>query len=125
MSAGKRKLIFDTSGVNALAVDPDLVAIVASIGVAYHVGVTETVFAEVIADPCENERRILLNVLDRLIHVGNCIMPFQWIIEHQVKAYQRDPEGYEWRNLNVRLDMNLRDAIQRVHRTGPATDGDG
>jgi hypothetical protein len=103
VSGEKRKFIFDTSGVNALAADSDLEVIIRSLGTAYHVGVTETVLAEVIADPDEEERRLLLDVLDRLLHIGHCIMPFQWIIEHQVKAYQRDPQGYEWRNLNVRF----------------------
>jgi hypothetical protein len=100
---GRKKIIFDTSAINALAADPDIDAITRSFGLTYHVGVTETVLAEVIAHPDEGERRRLLGVLDRLLHPGSCIMPFQWIIEHQAKAYQKDPKGYEWRNLNVRF----------------------
>ena len=103
MSDARKKLIFDTSAINKLGVDSDLDAIVRSLGISYHVGITETVLAEVIAHPDEAERRRLLNILDRLLHPGHCIMPFQWIIEHQAKAYQKDADGYEWRKLNVRF----------------------
>ena len=103
MSDGRRKLIFDTSAVNALAADADLDAIIGSLGFSYHIGITETVLAEVIAHPGETERRRLLKILDRLLHPGHCTMPFQWIIEHQAKAYQKDQKGYEWRKLNIRF----------------------
>jgi hypothetical protein len=103
VSEGIRKLILDTSAINALAADSDLEAIIGSLGFSYHVGITETALAEVIAHPGEEERRRLLKILDRLLHPGHCIMPFQWIIEHQAKAYQQDPKGYEWRKLNIRF----------------------
>lgn len=103
MDTGRKKLIFDTSAINALAADPDSDAIVRGLGLSYHVGITETVLEEVIADPDEAERRSLLKLLDRLLHPGNCVMPFQWIIEHQAKAYEQDKNGYEWRKLNVRF----------------------
>ena len=92
-----------TSAVNALVADADGGAIVRSLGPAYHVGITETVLSEVVAHREEEERKTLLDVLNRLLHCGNCIMPFQWIIGEQAKAYQRDPAAYEWRNLNVRF----------------------
>jgi hypothetical protein len=31
-------------------------------------------------------------------------MPFQWIVEEQAKAYQRDHLGYDWKRLNVRFE---------------------
>lgn len=103
MNEGRKKLIFDTSAVNALAADSEIDAIVRALGFSYHVGITETVLAEVVAHPDEGERRSLLKILDRLLHPGHCVMPFQWIIEHQAEAYHKDPKGYEWRNLNVRF----------------------
>jgi len=92
VDTGRKKLIFDTSAINALAADPGIDAIVRGLGLPYYVGITETVLAEVIADPDEAERRSLLKLLDRLLHPG---MPFQWIIEHQASAYEQDKDGYE------------------------------
>jgi hypothetical protein len=103
MREGRRKLILDTSAVNALGAETELDAIVRSLGLSYHVGITETVLAEVIAHPEETERRTLLKTLDRLLHPGSCTMPFQWIIEHQAKAFQKDHQGYEWRKLDIRF----------------------
>jgi hypothetical protein len=50
---GKKKLVFDTSAINALAADADLDVIIRSLGLAYHVGITETVLAEVVAHSAE------------------------------------------------------------------------
>lgn len=99
----KPKLIFDTSAINALAIDPEIEAIVKGIGLSYTVAITETVLAEIVATPEEEKRRKLLAVLDRLLHPGYCVMPYQWIIEHQAKAFDGDRAAYEWRKLNVRF----------------------
>lgn len=98
-----KKLIFDTSAINALAADSDVVPIVQSLGLAFHIGITETVLAEVVANPEEEDRKVLLDLLKRLLKCGKCVMPFQWIIEAQAKAYQRDRTAYDWRKLNVRF----------------------
>jgi hypothetical protein len=98
-----QKIIFDTSAINALEADKDLVAITQSLSVAYKVGIPETTLSEVIACPDELERRRLLDVFKRLLKSGNCIMPFQWIVEEQAKAYQRYPSGYDWKRLDVRF----------------------
>jgi hypothetical protein len=97
------KLIFDTSAVNALAIAPEIEAIIKGIGLSYTVAITETVFAEIVATPEEEKRRKLLGVLDRLLHPGYCVMPYQWIIEHQAKAFEGDRTEYDWRQLNVRF----------------------
>lgn len=120
MDTGRKKLIFDTSAINALASDADIDAIVRGLGFSYHVGITETVLAEVIADPDEAERRSLLKLLDRLLHPGNCMMPFQWIIEHQAKAYVQDKSGYDWRKLNVRFFAGEQEIFRQeiIHELG-------
>lgn len=51
-------------------------------------------------------------MLDRLMHPGTCIMPFQWIIEHQAKAYQANSADYDWRKLNIRFF----DGEQEIYR---------
>jgi hypothetical protein len=72
------KIIFDTSAINALEADKDLVAITQSISVAYRIGLPETTLSEVIACPEEPKRKRLLEVCKRLLQSGHCIMPFQW-----------------------------------------------
>ena len=67
------------------------------------VGIPETTLSEVVACPDELERRRLLDVFKRLLNSGNCIMPLQWIVEEQAKAYQRDPTAYDWKRLDVRF----------------------
>ena len=71
------KLIFDTSAINALAADPHGDALIKGVRLSYTATITETVFAEIVATPDEERRRELLGVLDRLLHPGYCIMPYQ------------------------------------------------
>lgn len=109
----KRKLIFDTSAINALADDPDSAAIAASLGSAYRVGITETVMSEVIADPDVQRRTGRFELMKRLLSAGNCLMPFNWIIEEQAKSYVRDPSTYEWKRLDVRLRMGEEEIVRQ------------
>ena len=103
MNDGRMKLIFDTSGINWLADDPDCVAILAGLRAAYLVGVTETVISEIAANSNEERRIKLLGVVERLLKFGMCINPFHVIIERQAKEYLADRNGYEWRRVNVRF----------------------
>lgn len=98
-----RKLIFDTSAINKLAADVDCDAIIKALSLLYRVGITETAISEIIATADEIHRKALLDVVKRLLANGNCIMPFNWIIEEQAKAYQHDTIGYDWKRLNVRV----------------------
>jgi hypothetical protein len=97
------KLIFDTSGINALADDRESTVIVRGLPSAYLVGVTETVIAEVAANSNEARRLELLRIIERLLKFGMCVNPFHVIIERQGKAYLADRSGYEWRRVNVRF----------------------
>ncbi len=103
MAGSLRKLIFDTSAINKLAGDVDHDAIIAAIGLTYRIGITETAISELIATPDETERKALFDAVKSLLAHGNCIMPFNWIIEYQSKEYQKDPGGYKWNRLNVRV----------------------
>ena len=97
------KLIFDTSGINALADDPDYLKLLAGLRYAYLVGVTETVIAEIAANSEDSRRIQLLGIVERLLKCGMCVNPFHVIIEDQAKAYLADREAYEWRRVNVRF----------------------
>jgi hypothetical protein len=121
-----RKLIFDTSAINKLAADVDCVAIVRTLGLLYMVGITETSLSEIIATPDEVDRLKLLNVLKRLLSCGKCIMPFNWIIEEQAKAYQQASSGYDWRRLNVRVRMAEEEIARQevLHQLSEQTRGE-
>jgi hypothetical protein len=80
------KLIFDTSAINALADDADVRPITEGICVVYHVGITETVLSEIVADPDEARRNSRLDVLKRLLACGKCVMPFHQIIDAHAKV---------------------------------------
>jgi hypothetical protein len=103
MEKQKRKLIFDTSAINAFADDLDRKAIIEGLCIVYQVGITETVLSEIVANSEEGRRRELLDLLKRLLGCGKCILPFHWIIEAHAKEYQADQGAYEWRKLNVRF----------------------
>ena len=97
-----KKLIVDTSGINALAADSACDALIRSLPLAYHIGITETVIAEVAAHPDDIERNLLLDVMERLLKFGKCVNPYHSIIEQQAKTYQAVPKTFEWRKVNVR-----------------------
>ena len=103
MAAPKRKLIFDTSAVNKLAAEVNCGAIIHALGLLYRILMTETAISEIAATRDETRRKALLDVVKRLLAHGDCIMPFNGIIEEQAKAYQRDSAGYDWKRLDLRL----------------------
>lgn len=66
------------------------------------------VVSEVIAHGNENERRAIFRLFKRLLNVqgetkGHCTMPFDWLLEQQAKAYQKDPANFNWRALDIAL----------------------
>jgi len=73
----------------------------------------ETAISEIIATEDETHRKALLDVLKCLLAYGNCIMPFNWIIEEQAKAYQHDSAGYNWRPAPHFLELLLNLLEQR------------
>src|SRR5207244_178265 len=97
------KLIFDTSAINALSEDLDRKAIIEGLCIAYFVGITVTALSEIVATPDEEDRRELLDLLKRLLACGQCVMPFNWIIDAHAKAYLANPADYQWRDLIVRF----------------------
>ncbi|MDQ2843045.1 MAG: hypothetical protein M3Y72_18805 [Acidobacteriota bacterium] len=72
-----KKLIFDTSAINALADDPERSVILPGVRSAYLVGVTETAISEIAANADETRRIRLLGIVERLLRFGMCVIPFQ------------------------------------------------
>ena len=103
MESGRKKLILDTSGINALADDPDCVALIRGLRITHLSGVTETTISEIAANSDEARRIQLLGVLERLLKFGMCVIPFHVIIEEQAKAYLADRRRYDWRRVNLRF----------------------
>ena len=103
MDQSRKKLILDTSGINALADDPERTVILPGVLSAYLVGVTETAVSEIAANSDEARRIRLLGIVERLLKFGMCVIPFHVIIESQAKAYLANRDAYVWRSVNVRF----------------------
>lgn len=125
MAVPLRKLIFDTSAVNKLAADVDPDAIIKALALLYRIGITETAISEIIATEDELHRKALLDVVKRLLAHGTCIMPFNCIIEEHAKAYQSDSAGYDWKQLNVRIEAAEREVARQefMHELSEQTRG--
>jgi hypothetical protein len=96
----KPVLIFDTSGINNLADERDYKALAAGITTAYHTLLTGSNIEEIAATTSSEDRDKLLDTCQRLLSSGDCIDPFNWIVENHVKAFE-EPTEYAWRRVNV------------------------
>jgi hypothetical protein len=102
MRGAKSGLIFDTSALNALADDPSSLAIVKSLGLGFTVRLSETNLAEIAATSDPTRRGLLLDVCKRMVYAGECIRPYNWIIEKLSKAHARYGARFDWRDLSIR-----------------------
>jgi hypothetical protein len=102
MRGAKSELIFDTSGLNALADDPSSLAILKSLGLGFIVRLSETSLAEVAATQDPTRRKLLLDVCRHIAYAGECVRPYSWIIEQLTKAHARGGARFNWRDLSVR-----------------------
>lgn len=98
-----KKLIFDTSGLNALADDCEEEIIVRGLRSAYFVGITESAISEVAANSSPTRRRKLLALMGRLLKAGMCILPYNVIAERHAEAYREHRERYLWTEVDVRF----------------------
>ena len=99
----RKKLIFDTSGINALTDDPECEVMLRGVQSAYLIGITETALSEIAANADEARRIQLLGTVERLLKFGMCIIPFHVIVEEQAKRYLANQEAYDWRTVDVRF----------------------
>jgi hypothetical protein len=99
----KKRVIFETSAINGLADDKDKTPILRSLGFAYYAWIPETVVSEVVADPELQRRSSRLTVFNMLRNDGNCISPFNWIIEQHSRSWRLDPGNYNWRAQDIVL----------------------
>lgn len=101
MGEVKTNLIFDASGLNWLADDPDSTAMLKCIGLGFWVRVTETNIAEIGASKAER-RWLLIETCRRLQISGECIRPYHWIIGQMVKLHAACPDRFHWQRIGVR-----------------------
>ncbi len=107
-------LIFDTSGINNLADEQDCKALVAGITTAYHTRLTGSNIEEIAATASPKNRDKLLDTCQRLLSSGDCIDPFNWIVENHVKTFEERPTDYAWRKVNVVNSEIRKEIIERT-----------
>jgi hypothetical protein len=98
----RQKLIFDTSGLNGLADDPETTAIRQCIGMGFFVRLTETNIAEVGANSSRERRLELLALCQHLQTLGECVRPYNWIIQEQIKLHAFRRDIYHWQRPQIR-----------------------
>jgi hypothetical protein len=94
-------LTFDTSGVNALAKEPDSAGMAERLEAEYFVRLTEANLAELVATKDSVFRATLVETCQRLLNSGDCIGPHHWIIEQQVKMHAQRPASFNWHEAPV------------------------
>jgi hypothetical protein len=113
MDAERRVVIFDTSGINALRYDPNQKRIVERLETEFHVRISESSLVEVSGTRDSEARRKLLDLCERLLHFGECIMPYHWIITEMARCNTRYKERFEWRDVDVRASMIGEEIVER------------
>ena len=107
-------LIFDTSAINKLTAETDLPALAAGLTTAYSTRLTGSNISELVATTTSEKRGLLLDTCLRLLVCGDCIDPFNWIVEKHVQVFDRNPEPYEWTAVNVRNRVMEDEIVRRT-----------
>ncbi|MCX6636849.1 MAG: hypothetical protein NT090_17460 [Acidobacteria bacterium] len=102
MVSRKPILVFDTSVINQLTAEKDFPALAAGLTTAYSIRLTGSNISELVATTKSDKREHLLDTCQRLLASGECIDPFNWIVEKHTKAFDQNPEQYDWKKVNVR-----------------------
>jgi hypothetical protein len=102
MVSRKPILVFDTSAINQLTSEKEFPALAAGLTTAYSTRLTGSNISELAATQTSEKRERLLDTCQRLLAAGDCIDPFNWIVEKQIKTFDLNPMSYDWRKINVR-----------------------
>lgn len=101
--AQRPTIIFDTSAINRLANDLEFGVLFAGIKSAFFVRITETSISEIVANGDAAKRTRLLAVLRTLLTDGECVQPFQLVIQEINRRFEVNPTGFNWRHISVRF----------------------
>jgi hypothetical protein len=111
----KKRLIFDTTGINRFAEDRKSAdPLIAGLTSGYIVRVTATNVEESIATDNADKRNRLLEVCKQLIKGdgGEIIRPFHWITEGLIAEFERTGR-VDWENVPLRLPAYEREVALR------------
>lgn len=95
-------IIFDTSGLNALADDPESCLIVKSLNVGFQMRLSETSVCEVMGTSKPERRMQLLDLCKSLIGTGEAIVPYHEIVQRMARAHAGNPKTFDWRQVDIR-----------------------
>jgi hypothetical protein len=107
-------LALDTSAINMLAREKDFQALAAGLTTAYFTRLTGSNISELIATTKPERRVRFLDTCQRLLASGQCIDPFNWIVEKHTKAFDQNPKQYDWKTVNVGNRVIEQEIIQRT-----------
>jgi len=110
--ANKPILIFDTSGINKLADDPDADGLIVALRSGFYTRFTFTNILEIVANACGERRRKLLGVCKRLLCSGDCMDPQKEIIRKLAARFEQS-SPFEWRGVDVRFPDAEREIARR------------
>ena len=84
-------VIFDTSAINHLSKEQHYKGLVAALRHGFYTRVLATNFEEVAATVRSEERRALLVSVSRsLLAGGDCILPFNWLLEGHIEEFEKN-----------------------------------
>jgi hypothetical protein len=105
-------VIFDTSAINHLSKEQNWNGLVVAILHGFYTRVLATNFEEVAATVRSEERRdLLLSVSRSLLPGGDCILPFNWLLERHIEEFEKNP-AYDWQKVAV-CPPSLADTLLR------------
>src|SRR4051794_28731433 len=94
-------LVFDTSAINRLSKEQHWRGLVAALHHGFYTRVLATNFEEVAATVRSDERReLLVSVSRSLLGGGDCILPFNWLLEQHIQEFEKNLD-YEWQSVPV------------------------
>jgi len=94
-------IIFDTSAINYLSKEQHCKGLVAALRHGFFTRVLATNFEEIAATVRSEERRdLLVSVSGSLLTGGDCILPFNWLLEQHIQAFESNP-SYDWQQVSV------------------------
>lgn len=94
--------MFDTSGLNALADDPETSIVTKALPIGFRVLLSETNICEITATKRGGRRLELLDLCRCLIHAGEGINPYHEILRDLARAHSANPARFEWHRVNIR-----------------------
>jgi hypothetical protein len=114
MVSRKPVAVFDTSVINLLTREPDFPALVAGLTTAYSTRLTGSNISELVATTESDKRERLLDTCQRLLASGDCIDPFNWIVEKHIHAFDQNAAQYDWKRINVSNRVMEEEIVRRT-----------